>query len=92
MLKLIVNNARHPSAAEQTLRYCDSLLSMRREQASQDLAFYNSRRTAIARTDPQDRSGLLELYDLHIDHLASLVAHIDAGARNAGPSRLAVAM
>ena len=81
MLELVVDNTRAASAAEETCRYCDLLLAMRREQACEDLAYYCGRRSVLAHTDPQDRTGLRELYDLHVEQLTDLIAHIDAGAR-----------
>jgi len=78
MLELIVDNTIRPSAAEQTLSYCNAVIAMRRMQACEDLAYYTGRRSALLQADPGDTSGLLDLYDLHIEQLADLIAHCDA--------------
>ncbi len=79
MLTLLVDNTRTATAAEETRRYCDILLAMRREQACEDLAYYTGRRSALAHEDPRDLTGLGELYELHVEQLTELIARIDTG-------------
>ena len=80
MLTLVVDNSRkrHSHAAEETLRYCDAMLDMRRQQACEDLVYYSARSSMLRRCDPEDLTGLHELYELHVDLLTDLIAHIDA--------------